>query len=92
MSCERPDPPPAVAQIIEAQALIALSDERDRFIKRITESWREGWLTGHQVGYEAGRRDVLAELEAEQHRICEHVKRVTAQPTFGELQKLRYGR
>ncbi len=88
----RPDSEPVT--LAEAAAgLLALSDERDQYMTRIRQAWSEGWLAGHEIGYDAGRRDALAE-EAAQRReaagLVHGARPGSRYEPYSELDRKRY--
>ncbi|MGO9298009.1 MAG: hypothetical protein ACLP52_29700 [Streptosporangiaceae bacterium] len=81
---------PDQARIAE---LLGRSDERDQFLQRIRQAWSEGWLAGHQTGYDAGRRDALAEEAAQRREAAGLVSGAHPGSThvpFDELDRRRY--
>ncbi|HEY5360301.1 MAG TPA: hypothetical protein VIJ82_21885 [Streptosporangiaceae bacterium] len=54
---------------------LAVSDERDRYLKRILAAWREGWLSGHAAGYAAGYATAEEDMAAAWHEIADPVSR-----------------
>jgi hypothetical protein len=66
---------PATKSDASVTALLELSDERDRWLRRVLASWREGYRAGRAGGYEAGWLACVAELkrtEQAQYRDLKH--------------------
>lgn len=53
-----------VAETIDlayVQAVLDLSDERDLWMRRVSQAWRDGWLAGMAAGYRAGFSQAVTE-------------------------------
>jgi len=71
--------------------LLDRSGERDRFLGRIIQAWRDGYRRGHaegyQAGYRRGREDQAAELDKAWNRIAQPAAR--GRP-YAELERKRW--
>jgi len=50
--------------------LLGHSDERDLYMARIGQAYRDGWLAGQQHGYRGGRADESRERDQAWNRIA----------------------
>lgn len=77
-------------------ALLVLSDERDRQLALRLQAEREGYERGHRdgyrAGYERGRADADAEWMASLAPAREAARRLAQEPSRAELETLRWGR
>jgi hypothetical protein len=74
---------------VRVAELLALSDERDAWQRRVLGAWRDGYQAGHAAGYERGYHRGARLLEAEWPVV---VASVTAcGPSFAELERRRWG-
>jgi hypothetical protein len=68
--------------------LLALSDERDVYLRRIGQAFREGWEAGHMTGVDDGRQAEAAERDAEWNAIARPVAR--GGPAYAEIERKRW--
>lgn len=69
-------------------ALLALSDERDAYIARIGQAYRQGWHAGYRDGYAAGRADEATERDRAWNAIA---RRAHADgQAYAELERIRW--
>jgi hypothetical protein len=82
MSTIQPVAPP------DADALLELSDERDRWLRRLLAAERAAYKRGVEAGIEIGRRLEADDLAAEWKRIAAPVARGVP---LAELERRRWG-
>jgi hypothetical protein len=70
--------------------LLALSDERDRWLDRVQAAEQTGVERGYRAGYEQARRDTLAELAAAHRAACDHLLPQLAGPPAERLLTRRW--
>ena len=88
MSLRQPaaDPPPLRQAVAE---LVALSDERDTWLRRLEAEYGAGFDLGYAIGIEAGRAQVLAE-EARFRRETARMVRTGDQRSHDQMDRKRY--
>ncbi len=87
MSSIRQDPVPLADAVAD---LFGRIDERQRHLELRDSAWKEGWLAGHAIGYEAGRRDALAEESAQRREAAGLVREATAGPSHAVILRRRW--
>jgi hypothetical protein len=70
--------------------LVSESDRRDLELQLRRQAWSEGWLAGHEIGYDAGRRDAAAEESAQRREAAGMVADATRGPDHAELERRRW--
>jgi hypothetical protein len=68
-------------------ALLALSDERDTWLRRVYASWKDGYRAGYEAGDAAGTR----RTQREWHVTNAGLPRSILGPTWAELELRRWG-
>ncbi len=56
-------------------ALLALSDERDKWLRRVLASWRDGHRAGYEAGYDRGYVDGVLARKHAQHLLVDVIGR-----------------
>jgi hypothetical protein len=85
---QAPGPVPLRQAVAE---LIADSDERDQWMKRLHAEYRAGFSIGYELGVEEGRRQTLAEEGAWRRGTAALTRDAMAGPPFADLEFLRWG-
>jgi hypothetical protein len=68
--------------------LLDRSDERDVYNARIKAAWSEGWLVGHQIGYDGGYGEAQRDMARRWHEVADPAAR--GGPQHAELQRRRW--
>lgn len=64
------------------RALLELSDERDAWLRRIRDSWHEGFAAAeavHASDYDRGYADALADIKGIEHGIVRAIRKYQTQ-------------
>ena len=72
----------------DVASLLALSDERDQWMRCQLAAWREAYRLGRLDGIEEGRALEAAERDGFWRNLG---RRLAAQPSFAELERRRWG-
>ena len=67
--------------------LLERSDERDRYMERIDQAWRDGYRRGDEDGYARGRQDEGTERDQAWDRIARPASRAAP---FREFERRRW--
>ena len=70
-----------------AAELLDRSDERDLYMRRIEQAWRDGWQRGDEDGYARGRQDEAADRGRAWNKIA---RAAVKGPTHAELERRRW--
>jgi hypothetical protein len=72
--------------VTRAELLLALSDERDLWLRRVYDAWRDGYRAGHAAGEVTGSRRTARAW----HVTAIGLPLAALGPTWAELERRRY--
>jgi hypothetical protein len=76
---------------MNAAGLLALSDERDRWLRRLLAAERAAFHRGAEYGWRLGYEASCRDQEAAWRAVAGRVARGASNPTFAELELRRWG-